>query len=96
MKTKNGHILTFSEKMQISAILCFATCDWFCPMTSQLALRADNTKQIYAHFFLFVYFYKDILESFDARTQKARKSVTPLLHATNSGLVIECQPGRAA
>ena len=36
MKTKNGHILTFSEKMQISAILCFATCDWFCPMTSHL------------------------------------------------------------
>ena len=36
MKTKNGHILTFSEKMQISAILCFATCDWFCPMTSQM------------------------------------------------------------
>ena len=36
MKTKNGHILTFSEKMQISAILCFATCDWFCPMTSQI------------------------------------------------------------
>ena len=34
MKTKNGHILTFSEKMQISAILRFATCDWFCPMTS--------------------------------------------------------------
>ena len=38
MKTKNGHILTFSEKMQISAISCFATCDWFCPMTSQLSL----------------------------------------------------------
>ena len=36
MKTKNGHILTFSEKMQISAISCFATCDWFCPMTSQI------------------------------------------------------------
>ena len=36
MKTKNGNILTFSEKMQISAILCFTTCDWFCPMTSQL------------------------------------------------------------
>ena len=36
MNTKNGHILTFSEKMQISAILCFATCDWFCPMTSQM------------------------------------------------------------
>ena len=36
MKTKNGHILTFSEKMQISAILRFATCDWFCPMTSQI------------------------------------------------------------
>ena len=35
MKTKNGHFLTLSEKMQISAILCFATCDWFCPMTSQ-------------------------------------------------------------
>ena len=37
MKTKNGHILTFSEKMQISAILCLATCDWFCPMTSQIS-----------------------------------------------------------
>ena len=36
MKTKNEHILTFSEKMQISAILCFATCDWFCPMTSHI------------------------------------------------------------
>ena len=36
MKTKNGHILTFSEKMQISAILCFATCDWFCPMMSHM------------------------------------------------------------
>ena len=38
MKTKNGHILTFSEKMQISAILCFATCDWFCPMTSHISI----------------------------------------------------------
>ena len=28
--------MTFSEKMQISAILCFATCDWFCPMMSQI------------------------------------------------------------
>ena len=27
MKTKNGYILIFSEN-----ILCFATCDWFCPM----------------------------------------------------------------
>ena len=36
MKTKNGHILTFSDKMQISAILCRATCDWFCPMTSHV------------------------------------------------------------
>ena len=36
MKTKNGHIFTFSEKMQISAILCFATCDWFCPMMSHM------------------------------------------------------------
>ena len=47
MKTKNGHILTFSEKMQISAILCFATCDWFCPMTSQicLALLQKGEKQ---------------------------------------------------
>ena len=36
MKTKNGYILTFSEKMQISAILCFATCDWFCPMMSHI------------------------------------------------------------
>ena len=40
MKTKNGHILTFSEKMQISAILCFATCDWFCPMTSQMLITS--------------------------------------------------------
>ena len=36
MKTKNGDIFTFSEKMQISEILCFATCDSFCPMTSQV------------------------------------------------------------
>ena len=36
IKTKNGHILTFSGKKQISAILCFATCDWFCPMTSHM------------------------------------------------------------
>ena len=36
MKTKYEHILTFSEKMQISAILCFATCDWFCLMTSHI------------------------------------------------------------
>ena len=37
MKTKNGHILTFSDEMQISALLCFATCDWFCPMMSQMS-----------------------------------------------------------
>ena len=43
MKTKNGHILTFSKKMQISAILCFATCDWFCPMTSHI-LPFNNEK----------------------------------------------------
>ena len=36
MKTKNGHILTVSHKMQICAVPCFATCDWFCPMTSQI------------------------------------------------------------
>ena len=36
MKTKNGHILTFSDTLQISAHLCFAACDWFCPMMSQL------------------------------------------------------------
>ena len=51
MKTKNGHILTFSEKMQISAILCFATCDWFCPMTSQMIYHVylfahEDTKDI--------------------------------------------------
>ena len=34
MKTKNEHILTFSDKMQISTVSCFATCDWFCLMTS--------------------------------------------------------------
>ena len=38
MKTKNGHILTFSYKMQISALLNFATCDWFCPMSSHLTM----------------------------------------------------------
>ena len=26
METKNGHILTFSDKMQICAVSCFATC----------------------------------------------------------------------
>ena len=36
MKTKNGHILTFSDKMQISVLSCCATCDWFCPMTSHI------------------------------------------------------------
>ena len=46
MKTKNGHILTFSEKMQISAILCFATCDWFCPMTSHLLYFIVKEKDI--------------------------------------------------
>ena len=34
METKNGHILTFLDTMQICAVSCFATCDWFCPMTS--------------------------------------------------------------
>ena len=42
MKTKNGHILTFSYKMQISAILSFATCDWFCPMTSHILKAKSN------------------------------------------------------
>ena len=36
MKTKNGHILTFSDKMQICTVSCFTTCDWFCPMTSHM------------------------------------------------------------
>ena len=27
--------------MIISAILCFATCDWFCPMTSHIFINAD-------------------------------------------------------
>ena len=42
MKTKNEHILTFSDKMQISAILCFATCDWFCPMMSHMFLHRNG------------------------------------------------------
>ena len=37
MKTKNWHILTSSDKMQICAASCFATCDWFCPMMSQIS-----------------------------------------------------------
>ena len=39
MKTKNAHILTFPDKIQISIFypLCFATCDWFCHMTSQIS-----------------------------------------------------------
>ena len=39
MKTKNGYILTFSDKMQFCAVSCFATCDWFCPMTSHIRLE---------------------------------------------------------
>ena len=44
MKTKNGHILTFSDKMQICAVSCFATCDWFCPMMSHnlFLLKEEN------------------------------------------------------
>ena len=30
MKTKNNIFFTFLDKMQFSAILCFATYDWFC------------------------------------------------------------------
>ena len=57
MKTKNGHILTFSEKMQISAILRFATCDWFCPMTSHL--RFFNSMCCFRlHFFYFNVLFK--------------------------------------
>ena len=41
MKTKNGHILTFSDQMQIFALLCFATCDWFCPMMSLFTNSED-------------------------------------------------------
>ena len=36
MKSKNAHILTFSDKMQVCAVSCFAACDWFCPMRSHL------------------------------------------------------------
>ena len=36
MKSKNGHILTFSDKMQVCAVSCFAACDWFRPMRSHL------------------------------------------------------------
>ena len=54
MKTKNGHILTFSEKMQISAILCFATCDWFCPMTSHIYFLLMQTR-LQPEFYLVYY-----------------------------------------
>ena len=39
MKTKNGYIFTFSDKMQFCAVSCFATCDWFCPMTSHIVTK---------------------------------------------------------
>ena len=42
MKTKNGHILTFSDKLQISALLCCATCDWFCQMTSHIIVLTGH------------------------------------------------------
>ena len=45
MKTKNGHILTFSVKMQITAVSCSATCDWFCPMTSQMEKIIDGFEE---------------------------------------------------
>ena len=53
MKTKNGHILTVSHKMQICAVSCFATCDWFFPMTSQILfdlLRSVLTCEQAHHF----------------------------------------------
>ena len=36
MKTKITHFLTFLYKMQIFAILCLATYDWFCADGSHL------------------------------------------------------------
>ena len=36
--------------MQISAILCFATCDWFCPMTSHIRLKEHKTRHYSAVF----------------------------------------------
>ena len=50
MKTENGHILTFSDKMQICAVSCFVTCDWFCPMTSHLNL--ENLMQTFGNLVL--------------------------------------------
>ena len=48
METKNGYILTFSDKMQICAVSYFATCDWLCPMTSHIFLpRMRNSVRIY-------------------------------------------------
>ena len=54
MKTKNGHILTFSEKMQISAFSCCATCDWFCPMTSQICYKTMYPSNFRKNFRLLV------------------------------------------
>ena len=51
MKTKNGNILTFSDKMQISAILCFL-CDWFCPMMSHLVHQDPQQRLKYSQFLL--------------------------------------------
>ena len=49
MKTENGHILTFSDKMQICAVSCFVTCDWFCPMTSHMDFRSQRVAYTEVH-----------------------------------------------
>ena len=55
METRNGHILTFSDKMQICAVSCFATCDWFCPMTSQMCMKGDLNAIKGAEIYQYIY-----------------------------------------
>ena len=55
MKTKNQYILTFSENMHISAILCFATCDWFCSIMSQVVYNISKKDKITSPWFNMVH-----------------------------------------
>ena len=41
IKTKNNTFLTFLDKMQVFAILCFVTYDWFC---------ADGSHMTYSNY----------------------------------------------
>ena len=47
--------------MQISAILCFATCDWFCPMMSHIRGSTED-KEAYMYWKHFKQINKDTMK----------------------------------